>query len=135
MSSISRGGSLSSKSITVTQCIYPLGMLLCPSPVFCGPEPNYVCIFDIISRKTAVRYRKCQGRELFLTAGLDSSIPSLFSFFFLFISMHAACSSSPPGIIPSAGWVSAPPLSPPCPAHFHTLKADKSQGVRLFHLT
>lgn len=78
-------GSLSSKSITITWCIYPPGVLACLSSLcFQWPWAMWVYLL-LLGGELLEGIEICQEGQLFLTAGagLDPSFPSIFVLFFL----------------------------------------------------
>lgn len=86
-----------------------------PLPALFALALSYVCIFAIIRRRTAARYRKMSGRAAIFNSWCLALI-LLFtplSFFFFFNSDHAVRSLAPLWIIACAGWASVH-----CP-HFH----------------
>lgn len=72
-----------------------------------GPEQLYLCIFAIIRKRTAGRYRNCQEGWLFLTAGAWPW--SLFSLPLIFFFV-------PQQIVTCGGWAS---VLCPCFRHMH----------------
>lgn len=69
VSSMSGGGSLSSKSITITWRIYPPGMLACLSPL-CLQRPWAMCVYLLLLGGELLEgIEKSQRGQLFLTAG------------------------------------------------------------------
>lgn len=137
VNSTSCRGSLSSKGITVTQCIHPRGMLVCLSPL-CLLWPRAVCVYLLLLGGGLLEgIEKCQGRQLFLTAG---AWPWSFFSLRLLPSFIAACWIAPCPIVPRAHWPDLTkncplyqphlPSVPPCP--FYVSCDCKSPGVTRF---
>lgn len=131
VSSESWGGSLSSKSITITQCIYPPGTLVCLAPL-CLQWPWAMCVYLLLlGGETLEGIEKCRGGLLFLTAGawpwslFSLPLPLLYwSVLYVLVANRTMC---------WLGIGALPPSSTPRPVHLHAHVLING-SVTLFHL-
>lgn len=135
---MSRGGSLSSKSITVTERIYPPGILICLSPL-CLQWPRAVCVYLLLLGGEPLQgIEKCQGGQLFLTAGSWPwsffSRPPLFFFIFFYWTVPCALLHLSESYHVLAWHQCIAPSFTSMPGPLPHQHADKSQGVMLLHL-